>query len=829
MINSGEQQAVLMPGPAPATPTGRTHELDLLVTAAGSAGPVSQFATVVGEPGVGKTHLLSVLGRQLAGDGWQVLSGRATGVKPSSPFGLLADALDTAPAGLGGTGQDRSALPPGLTESDARLLAGVFPAVGRNAPSAGPGRPAAPEDPHRICRAASLLLGALAQQVPLLLLLDDVHVSDQESVRVIDYLARHPVPGRLFIVASYRPRQASVLPWATAGADSEISGLRVLLGPMVPADLDQLIPDEVPEPQRDTLRTVSEGSPGVLHALLLSSPDSAGHCYGAEELMIGVPPVVLQAYPGELRQISPLARLVAEAAAVVGNPFEPDLVAAVAELDEGKVLDGLDELVAVDLVRADDFWRRFRFRDVAVRAVLYHLSGGGWRCSAHGRAAAAFAEHQLPATRSAYHLEHAGSGNGEGARTLVAAARETIFLAPDRAVRWLRTSQRLQPGLLAADVSALLAIALAASGQTARSARLYTEVRDSPDTPPELKAEVAEWCARALRLDGHHQAAHRLISSVPVTARTPGTHIEQLTSALEMGRLEAVDLAELASLGRAARRPAGSSPPAPEAPGAFLPPGTAVGEVLNEIDSGATVLAQGEEMAIRGQALALLAVLAARQERPAEAVSCVREAKALIDRLTALSSARRLEALYWLAEAELLIRMQGQGERHLRLGIELADRFQQAPMARRMRSAIERARGNTTVTRMGLPGPGADPAAASAMTRDRLRGTAIPLARSPLPVTKAADPPPADATLTLLSSREREIAYFVSSGLTNQQIARRLSISPKTVETHMARVFGKLGVSSRTQVAHLVGRVSRRSAAPGSPAPDGTGDSTLTG
>ncbi|MEV0379521.1 AAA family ATPase [Nonomuraea sp. NPDC050643] len=48
-----------------------------------------------------------------------------------------------------------------------------------------------------------------------------------------------------------------------------------------------------------------------------------------------------------------------------------------------------------------------------------------------------------------------------------------------------------------------------------------------------------------------------------------------------------------------------------------------------------------------------------------------------------------------------------------------------------------------------------------------------------------------------LSEREREIVDLVGEGLTNRQIGERLYLSPRTVETHLARVFRKLGVNTR--------------------------------
>ncbi|GAA2211791.1 hypothetical protein GCM10009850_072510 [Nonomuraea monospora] len=58
--------------------------------------------------------------------------------------------------------------------------------------------------------------------------------------------------------------------------------------------------------------------------------------------------------------------------------------------------------------------------------------------------------------------------------------------------------------------------------------------------------------------------------------------------------------------------------------------------------------------------------------------------------------------------------------------------------------------------------------------------------------------------LSALTARERQIADLAVGGLTNQQIAERLYLSPKTVEAHLSRTFAKLGVQSRvTLTQHL--------------------------
>jgi DNA-binding NarL/FixJ family response regulator len=53
-----------------------------------------------------------------------------------------------------------------------------------------------------------------------------------------------------------------------------------------------------------------------------------------------------------------------------------------------------------------------------------------------------------------------------------------------------------------------------------------------------------------------------------------------------------------------------------------------------------------------------------------------------------------------------------------------------------------------------------------------------------------------DAALT---ERERQILELLADGFTMQQIGRRLGISPRTVETHVAKLYRKLGVSTRVQ------------------------------
>ncbi|MGN6742959.1 MAG: response regulator [Amnibacterium sp.] len=61
-------------------------------------------------------------------------------------------------------------------------------------------------------------------------------------------------------------------------------------------------------------------------------------------------------------------------------------------------------------------------------------------------------------------------------------------------------------------------------------------------------------------------------------------------------------------------------------------------------------------------------------------------------------------------------------------------------------------------------------------------------------------PSPDSARLAVLTDREREVLALVAEGLTNEEIAARLVLSPLTAKTHVSRMLTKLGARDRVQL-----------------------------
>ncbi len=238
---------------------------------------------------------------------------------------------------------------------------------------------------------------------------------------------------------------------------------------------------------------------------------------GAQGSREAVPDAVIASIHEELIAVSDGSRLVLQAAAVAGESFEPELVAAIAEQDVPPVLAALDELLRFDFIRPTDAPRRFRFRHPIVRSAVYEGMPRGWQIGAHARAAAALAAARAPATARAHHVaSSATAGDEQAIALLVQAGRDAASRAPETAGRWLLAATRLLiPG--DGDDRRLSLLAEAASALTYAGA--YDEALEVLEQargllPPERSRDRAAVVARiafANRMSGRPFESRALV------------------------------------------------------------------------------------------------------------------------------------------------------------------------------------------------------------------------------------------------------------------------------------------------------------------------------
>jgi DNA-binding CsgD family transcriptional regulator len=430
--------------PGAAQLAGRGDELACLAALLGT----SAVVVVTGEPGIGKSRLLSAFAA--AAGGVPVLSGRGTELESSAPWALFLDALDDAdhhPELSGPAEELRATLTSGST--GAGPLTGVEP-HGEHGGATGPD-PFTDDEPHpahrpgtttpltsverhRMHRQARAALEAGAAAAGLLLVLDDVHWADAASLELADYLVRHPPRATTLVLAARTGRLPDVLERSLGSSPAQV--VRMPLSPLSAREADALLAGKPPAYRR-RLYEIGGGNPLYLeilgglpaHAVAELSGTAAPGDGAGLDILIG----------RELRTLPPRLRLVAEAASVVDDVSDAALVAAVAEAAESEVQGALDELVARDVLRFAD--GHLGFRHPLVRAAAYHLAGPARQAAAHRRAAAHLSHQGTPLLRRAEHVRRGlRPGDAEGAELLAAAAVQCLETAPTTAARWLRAA-----------------------------------------------------------------------------------------------------------------------------------------------------------------------------------------------------------------------------------------------------------------------------------------------------------------------------------------------------------------------------------------------------
>ncbi|HXO09480.1 MAG TPA: LuxR C-terminal-related transcriptional regulator, partial [Solirubrobacteraceae bacterium] len=431
---------------------------------------------------------------------------------------------------------------------------------------------------------------------------------------------------------------------------------RIELGPLSRAESDQLMAgEEVGEGWRASLHAQSGGNPFYLEQLLRSrrleaerpSGPGTGPFGGRLDTLSGrISEEVAVTIAREVDALPWLAQAVLQAAAVAGEPFEPDLVAEIADVAEPDALLSLDELQARDLIRPTAVAREFRFRHPLVRAAVYGSLKGGWRVAAHARAARALARRGASAAACAPHVaQSARRGDDEAISLLVEAARAATGRAPASAARWLAAAARLAPERGPGSERRLelmpeLAGAFASIGALEQCQEVLVQALDVlPEAIDELRTALIAGCAQAeIFLGRYEQARARLVRAIDEVGDEISPARVQLELALAAYGTYANDLDLAVRFAASARAHA-----------------SALGR-----------------QALHATALSILSLSSYAAGEIEDAQDAHSSACALVDELSDGSISRRVEMMWFLGWAGWFLGRYGTAEAHFSRGIAVS-------------------------------------------------------------------------------------------------------------------------------------------------------------
>jgi DNA-binding CsgD family transcriptional regulator/tetratricopeptide (TPR) repeat protein len=462
---------------------------------------------LVGEGGIGKTRLVAEASGVAQRLDVAVLSGRAPITAPAA-FSLVSDALRTW---LRSHPVDDAMAP---FDRGLALVLPEWPVVSPAADlDAGQRRLLALEGVVRLIRSV------VEANDGAVLIADDVHAADPESLEAIRYLISAGIAG-LTVIATLRPSESAdadeLVRLLRRDALAEVIEVRPLDERAVGELIEALIDANPPSPLVADILARTDGVPllveevvrGHVTAGTVRVDEHGATWHGGAAT---VPGTIRDLVDGRLALLETWQRDVVVAGAVVGD-FEPDAMRAIAEVDDGPIAEALAAGVRVGLLETTGGAIAFRhaiIRDAVLDAAVPHLVD-----TMHRRAADALVDDPGDAEsleRRARHLIAIGSR--DDAAVALAAAAE----------RW-----RQDHALLAAERAARAAQGLA--GTTATRAV-------AADALARTLASQGRW-SEALDLDEVTVAEH---------GDTPVRRLRRASCALEAGRPEAAEpLIELA-------------------------------------------------------------------------------------------------------------------------------------------------------------------------------------------------------------------------------------------------------------------------------------------
>jgi DNA-binding CsgD family transcriptional regulator len=348
-------------------------------------------AFLVGDAGVGKSRLAQAAREAAEDRGCQILWGRAVAAASPVPYRPLAEALYSAL---------RSGGPP-----DAPELRPFLPALGHLVPE---WRTKAPDTEDSVVtrgEAVLRLLRVLGHDRGCLVVFEDLHWADADTLAVIEYLTDNLAPEPVALVATLRTDLSDALGVAhalRARHAASVVAVEPLGNDLVTGMAAACLGEPPPPPVDALLQTHADGLPLLVEELLATLVDRSALARTAEGWdLLQVPepaaPVTFaQSVRQRLDELDREDRRVLEAAAVLGRYFDWSLLSAVTGLPEDRVVETLKTAMSAQLVaEVGDGPSQFRFRHALTReAVLDSLLSAERQLTA--RAALAAVHEQQP-------------------------------------------------------------------------------------------------------------------------------------------------------------------------------------------------------------------------------------------------------------------------------------------------------------------------------------------------------------------------------------------------------------------------------------------------
>ena len=354
------------------------------------------------------------------------------------------------------------------------------------------------------------LLVNLADQSPVLVLVDDCQWADHDSLRFLSYLAPRIEGLPIAMLLAGRPvvDEAGSL-WAQVA--SRPSAVALYPRPLSESAATTLAQERLGTDAADEFcracHTATGGNPLFLRELLRAL-DAAGiepSAAAASEVQTVGPAAVSRFVLHRLAALGPAASELARAVAVLGDECDFQLAARVADLSEDAARAAAD-----DLVRADIFARaaRLGFVHPIVRAALYEDLAPGERQARHAAAAEALAQEGASPERLTAHLLLTDpTGDQRRIEILRSAAMSAARRgAPQAAAARLRRALAEAPGEQERGeiLAALGQYEIAAGQYEAAEEHLRATVASGADLT--TRADAASWLARCANVSGGRSA-----------------------------------------------------------------------------------------------------------------------------------------------------------------------------------------------------------------------------------------------------------------------------------------------------------------------------------